>query len=55
MAPRGGAKATGKGWYILVGIVTLLIVILIGFAVYMTYEGSDRLCADGVPTCSLPE
>jgi len=42
----------GRGWYILVGLMTALIVILIGFAAYMTYEGQQGACAPGTTDCS---
>jgi hypothetical protein len=41
-----------KGWYLLVGLTTLLIVILIGFAAYITYQGSQTMCAPGATACS---
>ena len=44
----------GRGWYILVGLMTALIVILIGFAAYMTYEGSRAECAPGASNCTTP-
>jgi len=49
----GRARGTdlGRGWYILVGLMTLLIVVLIGFAAYMTYEGSLAMCASGAASC----
>jgi len=31
--------------------MTLLIVVLIGFAAYMTYEGSLAMCASGAASC----
>jgi hypothetical protein len=44
----------GRGWYILVGLMTLLIVVLIGFAAYMTYEGAREMCAPGATNCTNP-
>jgi hypothetical protein len=42
----------GRGWYILVGLMTALIVILIGFAAYMTYQGATGMCAPGAANCT---
>lgn len=44
----------GRGWYILVGLMALLIVILISFAAYMTYQGSKEMCPGSVASCSNP-
>jgi hypothetical protein len=44
----------GKGWYILVGGMVVLIAILIGFAAYMTYEGSRQMCPGSTAACSRP-
>jgi hypothetical protein len=44
----------GRGWYILVGLMTALIVILIGFAAYMTWQGARENCASGATACSTP-
>ena len=43
-----------RGWYILVGLMTLLIVILIGFAAYMTYHGSQEMCPGSTANCGTP-
>ena len=43
-----------KSWYALMGLMVLLIALLLGFAGYMTYEASRRLCADGKPNCAMP-
>jgi len=44
----------GRGWYILVGLMAALIVILVGFAAYMTYEGSREMCPSSIAACSNP-
>ena len=44
----------GRGWYILVGLMTLLIAILVGFAAYMTWDGQRGMCPPSAPNCSTP-
>lgn len=55
--PHGRIERQGtmrKSWYALMGLMVLLIALLLGFAGYMTYEASRRLCADGKPRCAMP-
>jgi len=42
----------GNGWYILVGLMTVLVAILVGFAAYMTWQGTLEMCAPGAANCS---
>lgn len=43
-----------KSWYLLPGLLLLLILALVSFAAFMTYEASRQLCADGHSGCSMP-
>jgi hypothetical protein len=38
----------------LVGLMTLLIAMLVGFAAYMTYQGSEENCPGYTGNCSTP-